>query len=76
MIELLSRRPFFLPLVVLASIGFGESLASQDVPGNSAFAPPSIEEGAMAVPETGPIGLAGDRGQMECRRIRIGPPAE
>lgn len=29
-----------------------------------------IEE-AMKVPETGPIGLEGDRGQMEYRRIRI-----
>ena len=25
----------------------------------------------MAVPETGPIGLEGDRGQMEYRRIRL-----
>ena len=25
----------------------------------------------MAVPESGPIGLEGDRGQMEYRRIRI-----
>ena len=29
-----------------------------------------IEE-AMKVPATGPIGLEGDRGQMEYRRIRI-----
>jgi hypothetical protein len=29
-----------------------------------------IEE-ALKVPETGPIGLEGDRGQMEYRRIRI-----
>ena len=29
-----------------------------------------IEE-AMKVPETGPIGLEGDRGQVEYRRIRI-----
>lgn len=28
-------------------------------------------EEAMAVPETGPIGLEGDRGQMEYRRIRL-----
>ncbi|HVU17120.1 MAG TPA: GDSL-type esterase/lipase family protein [Candidatus Didemnitutus sp.] len=28
-------------------------------------------EDAMLVPETGPIGLEGDRGQMEYRRIRI-----
>jgi hypothetical protein len=26
---------------------------------------------AMKLPETGPIGLEGDRGQMEYRRIRI-----
>jgi len=25
----------------------------------------------MAVPESGPIGLEGDRGQMEYRRIRL-----
>jgi lysophospholipase L1-like esterase len=29
--------------------------------------------GDMKVPATGPIGLEGDRGQMEYRRIRIGP---
>ena len=28
-------------------------------------------EGDMKLPETGPIGLEGDRGQMEYRRIRI-----
>jgi len=28
-------------------------------------------EAAMKVPATGPIGLEGDRGQMEYRRIRI-----
>jgi len=28
-------------------------------------------EAAMKVPGTGPIGLEGDRGQMEYRRIRI-----
>ena len=28
---------------------------------------------SMSVPETGPIGLEGDRGQMEYRRIRIKP---
>jgi len=28
---------------------------------------------ALKVPATGPIGLEGDRGQMEYRRIRIGP---
>lgn len=28
-------------------------------------------EAAMKVPETGPIGLEGDRGQMEYRRIRV-----
>jgi hypothetical protein len=30
-----------------------------------------VLETAMAVPATGPIGLEGDRGQMEYRRIRI-----
>ena len=30
-----------------------------------------ILEEAMEVPATGPIGLEGDRGQMEYRRIRI-----
>lgn len=30
-----------------------------------------ILEAAMKVPETGPIGLEGDRGQMEYRRIRV-----
>ena len=30
-----------------------------------------ILEAAMKLPETGPIGLEGDRGQMEYRRIRI-----
>lgn len=30
-----------------------------------------VLEEAMEVPETGPIGLEGDRGQMEYRRIRI-----
>ncbi len=30
-----------------------------------------VLEDAMAVPETGPIGLEGDRGQMEYRRIRM-----
>jgi lysophospholipase L1-like esterase len=36
-----------------------------------------VLEDAMAVPPTGPIGLEGDRGQMEYRRIRIkrGTPA-
>jgi hypothetical protein len=28
-------------------------------------------EAALAVPGSGPIGLEGDRGQMEYRRIRI-----
>ena len=28
-------------------------------------------EGDFQLPETGPIGLEGDRGQMEYRRIRI-----
>ena len=28
-------------------------------------------EAALKVPETGPIGLEGDRGQMEYRRIRV-----
>jgi hypothetical protein len=31
-------------------------------------------EAAMAVPETGPIGLEGDRGQMEYRHIQIKMP--
>jgi hypothetical protein len=30
-----------------------------------------VLEAAMKVPETGPIGLEGDRGQMEYRRIRL-----
>jgi lysophospholipase L1-like esterase len=30
-----------------------------------------VLEGALALPETGPIGLEGDRGQMEYRRIRL-----
>lgn len=30
-----------------------------------------VLEAAMKLPETGPIGLEGDRGQMEYRRIRI-----
>lgn len=30
-----------------------------------------VLEEALKVPETGPIGLEGDRGQMEYRRIRI-----
>ena len=30
-----------------------------------------VLEAALKVPETGPIGLEGDRGQMEYRRIRI-----
>ncbi len=30
-----------------------------------------VLEAAMTVPDTGPIGLEGDRGQMEYRRIRI-----
>lgn len=30
----------------------------------------------MTIPESGPIGLEGDRGQMEYRRIRIGTRAE
>ncbi len=30
-----------------------------------------VLEAAMQVPDTGPIGLEGDRGQMEYRRIRI-----
>ena len=28
-------------------------------------------EGEMKLPETGPIGVEGDRGQLEYRRIRI-----
>ena len=30
-----------------------------------------VLETAMKVPATGPIGLEGDRGQMEYRRIRL-----
>jgi hypothetical protein len=30
-----------------------------------------VLEEAFKIPETGPIGLEGDRGQMEYRRIRI-----
>jgi hypothetical protein len=30
-----------------------------------------VLEGALKVPATGPIGLEGDRGQMEYRRIRV-----
>ena len=30
-----------------------------------------VLESAMKVPATGPIGLEGDRGQMEYRRIRL-----
>jgi lysophospholipase L1-like esterase len=30
-----------------------------------------VLEAAMKIPETGPIGLEGDRGQMEYRRIRV-----
>ncbi len=33
-----------------------------------------VLEGAFALPETGPIGLEGDRGQMEYRRIQIKMP--
>ncbi len=32
-----------------------------------------VLEAEFKVPDTGPIGLEGDRGQMEYRRIRIGP---
>jgi hypothetical protein len=31
-------------------------------------------EAAFTLPETGPIGLEGDRGQMEYRRIQIKMP--
>jgi hypothetical protein len=30
-----------------------------------------VLEAAMKLPESGPIGLEGDRGQMEYRRIRL-----
>jgi hypothetical protein len=30
-----------------------------------------VLEAAMKVPPTGPMGLEGDRGQMEYRRIRL-----
>ncbi len=33
-------------------------------------------ESALALPASGPIGVEGDRGQMEYRRIRIRVPAE
>ena len=33
-------------------------------------------EAALALPESGPIGVEGDRGQMEYRRIRVGPASE
>ena len=33
-------------------------------------------ENALPVPATGPIGLEGDRGQMEYRRIRIKEPVK
>jgi hypothetical protein len=33
-----------------------------------------VLESALKLPETGPIGLEGDRGQMEYRRIRIQDP--
>jgi hypothetical protein len=32
-----------------------------------------VLEAALKVPATGPIGLEGDRGQMEYRRIRLQP---
>jgi hypothetical protein len=32
-----------------------------------------VIEAAMKIPATGPIGLEGDRGQMEYRRIRLKP---
>ena len=43
------------------------------VKGGTAYATCNGEvlEAAMTVPETGPIGLEGDRGQMEYRRIRV-----
>lgn len=45
------------------------------VRGNSAFCTCNGEvlEAEFKVPDSGPIGLEGDRGQMEYRRIRIGP---
>jgi hypothetical protein len=47
-------------LVVVVSDGIAHCTCNGEV----------IEE-ALKVPETGPIGLEGDRGQMEYRRIRI-----
>ena len=46
------------------------------VKGESAYCTCNGEllEAAFAVPETGPIGLEGDRGQMEYRRIQIKTP--
>lgn len=35
-----------------------------------------VIEAAMKLPETGPIGLEGDRGQMEYRRIRVSESAK
>ncbi len=35
-----------------------------------------VLETAMLVPTTGPLGVEGDRGQMEYRRIRIASPAQ
>jgi hypothetical protein len=32
-----------------------------------------VLEEAFALPEAGPVGLEGDRGQMEYRRIRLKP---
>jgi len=34
-----------------------------------------VLEAALKLPATGPIGLEGDRGQLEYRRIRIRTPA-
>jgi lysophospholipase L1-like esterase len=48
------------------------------VKGNTAHATCNGEllEDAMKLPDSGPIGLEGDRGQMEYRRIRIGPASD
>ena len=42
---------------------------SSTLPGYEAITEVLLE--AMKVPDSGPIGLEGDRGQMEYRRIRI-----
>lgn len=47
------------------------------VRGNTAYCTCNGEvlEANFEIPETGPIGLEGDRGQIEYRRLRVGPAA-